>query len=69
MSVPALAQDAFPPLLAGAESAVVDKFGQEGTVKVRIERSAVTPELLSGGRLVADYGSFVVVEAPAGFGA
>jgi hypothetical protein len=40
-------------------------FGREGTVKVRVPRGQMTPELRGAAPVVADYESFSVIELPA----
>src|SRR5258706_10256747 len=56
----------FLPSGRAEDSVAAARFGREGTGKVRVARSALTPQLLASGvRVVADYDGFVVVEGPA----
>lgn len=56
----------FASSVRAAESTPVEKLGREGTVKVRIPQSSFSPAMVNAAvRVVADYGSFVIVEAPA----
>ncbi len=49
-----------------AQQAPVQRFGREGTVKVRVSpESAADHAKRAGGRLVEDYGSFALIEVPA----
>lgn len=49
------------------DPAAVERFGREGTVKIRIPKSSLTAGALDEDvRIVADYDSFVVVEAAEG---
>jgi hypothetical protein len=54
----------FPPAIHGAPPESIERFGREGSVKARFPKSSFEPVLLGAkARVIADYGSFVVVEA------
>src|SRR5438105_7409509 len=53
------------PILTAAEPSS-SAFGRAGTVKARVPAGGSAAPLINrGARLVADYGSFVILEAPA----
>lgn len=61
------ASSMFAVMAYGDDSPPPEKFGREGTVKVRIPKGSFLPNLLNAEvREVADYGSFVIVECTAG---
>ena len=51
-------------MLISASADAAERFGREGSLKVRVPHEMAADLVANGGELVADYGSFAVVEVP-----